>query len=363
LPSASAGRDFLRQHLAELKQISDPLGIHFIAGGFRPFGRLDDVPWLPKRRYDIMRAYLPRHGRLGHEMMKRTATVQVNLDFADEADGVDKIRTAMGLSSLVTALYASSPISEGKPNGHLSYRAAVWLDMDEDRCGLLPFVFEPSFSFARYAEWALDVPMFFLSRDGRYHALDAVTFRRFLREGWQGHRATMADWELHLSTVFPEVRLKRTIECRGADASVEPFTEALAALWRGLLYDADARAAAWNLVKHASLEERQALRREVPRAGLAARLGARPIGPLAVELVRIAGAGLDRLPDGTHDRPLLDPLLEYAMQGRCPALDLLDDHQRLGGDPRKLVRAWELGVGRATMPRAEAAGQASSGPI
>lgn len=345
LATGLAGRDFLRQHLHELKAAASPLGIRLIAGGFRPFGRIEDVPWLPKRRYDVMREYLPRHGRLGHEMMKRTATVQVNLDFSDEADAVDKIRTAMGVSSIVTALYASSPISEGKPNGHLSYRAAVWLDTDEDRCGVLPFAFEPTFGFSSYTEWVLDVPMFFIARQGRYHAQEGLTFRRFLREGWQGHRATMADWELHLSTVFPEVRLKRTIELRGADATIEPFSEALGALWRGLLYDGEARAAAWRLVKDATVAERQSLRREVPKAGLRAHLGGRPLGPLAVELVRIAAAGLSRLPAGAGDRPLLDPLLEYATRGRCPADDLLADFQRLKGDPVKLVRAWELGLG------------------
>src|SRR6185369_2529215 len=171
----------------------------FIAGGFRPFGRLEDIAWLPKRRYDIMREYLPRHGRLGHEMMKRTATVQVNLDFADEADAAAKIRTAMGITSIVTALYASSPLTDGRPNGYQSYRAAVWLDMDESRCGLLPFAFAPDFGFAQYTQWALAAPMFFVVRDGQYHAVDDLPFARFLHEGWNGQRATMADWELHLS--------------------------------------------------------------------------------------------------------------------------------------------------------------------
>jgi glutamate--cysteine ligase len=362
LATALATRSLLRRHLNELTEAAGPLGIRFVAGGFRPFGSLADVPWLPKRRYDIMREYLPRHGRLAHEMMKRTATVQVNLDFADEADATDKIRTAMGVTSIVTALYASSPIGEGKPNGHLSYRAAVWLEMDEDRCGLLPFVFEPGFDFARYAEWALDVPMFFIARQGQYHPQDGLTFRRFLREGWQGHRATLGDWEMHLSTVFPEVRLKRTIECRGADASFETMAEGLGALWRGLLYDRQARAAAWELVKDASLDERQRLRRDVPRAGLAARLGARPIGPLAVELCQIAAAGLARLPAGRGELPLLDPLLDRAKSGRVPADDMLADFHRLGGDPAKLVDAWEMGrdLG-ASGPSGPSDDQAASG--
>jgi glutamate--cysteine ligase len=290
-----------------------------------------------------MREYLPRHGRLAHEMMKRTATVQVNLDFADEADAADKIRTAMGITSIVTALYASSPIGEGRPNGHLSYRAAVWLEMDDDRCGLLPFVFEPGFGFDRYAAWALDVPMFFIARRGQYFPQDNFTFRRFVHEGWQGERATLADWELHLSTVFPEVRLKRTIECRGADASFEPMAEGLGAFWRGVLYDPEARAAAWELVRTADMSDREQLRRDVPRGGLATRLGNRPIAPLAVELCRIAAAGLARLPQGRGDAPLIEPLLERARSGRVPAENMLGDFHRLGGDPARLVEAWEMG--------------------
>jgi glutamate--cysteine ligase len=342
LHGAQACSTLMRSHIRQLAAVARPLGIQFIGGGFRPFGSLAEVPWLPKRRYDIMREYLPRHGRLGHEMMKRTATVQVNLDFAGEQDAAEKIRTAAGVSSIVTALYASSPISDGRPNGYKSYRAAVWLDMDEDRCGLPPFVFKPDFGFRDYAEWALDVPMFFFARAGRYEPLDGVTFRRFFDEGWGGQRATMADWLLHLSTVFPEVRLKRTIELRGADASNLAFAGALPALWRGLLDEPGAREAAWKLVARATLAEREALRRDVPRAGLQAQLGAQPIASLAVELCQIAGAGLQRLPGGADDAPLLDPLLEYARSGRSPADHMLADFQRLGGDPARLVQAWEL---------------------
>ena len=214
--------------------------------------------------------------------------------------------------------------------------------MDEDRCGLQPFVFQPDFRFRSYVEWALDVPMFFLARGGRYQPLEGVTFRRFFQEGWQGERATMADWVLHLSTVFPEVRLKRTIELRGADASNLPFAVALPALWRGLLDDPQSRAAAWALVAQADLAEREALRRDVPRAGLEARLGKHPIAPLALELCRIAADGLSRLPGGSEDQPLLDPLLDYARKGRSPAEDMLADFQRLSGNPGRLIQAWEL---------------------
>src|SRR6185369_2925644 len=207
-----------------------PLSIHFIASGFRPFGTLDDVPWLPKRRYKVMREYLPTRGQLGLEMMKRTATVQANLDFADEDDAVEKMRLAFGITSIVTAMFAASPITAGKPNGWKSHRAAVWLDMDEDRCGLLPFAFEPGFRFAHYVEWALDVPMFFVVRDGVYHPVGGMTFRRFFEEGWQGERATRRDWEVHLSTLFFEVRFKRYLEVRGADAGPLTMSQALGAL-------------------------------------------------------------------------------------------------------------------------------------
>jgi glutamate--cysteine ligase len=342
LPTAIACRDLLRRHLEEIRGLAAPLGIRFISGGFRPFGRLDQIPWLPKRRYDIMRDYLPRHGHFGHDMMKRTATVQVNLDFADEADAADKMRTAMGLSSIVTALFAASPITEGQANGFKSFRAAVWLDMDEDRCGLIPSAFDPGFGFRAYAEWAADVPMFFLSRGGKYLPLEGVTFRRFLREGYQGERATMDDWALHLSTVFPEVRLKRTIELRGADAGPASFVEALAALWRGLLDDLDARRAAFALVADASFAERQELRRQVPKLGLAAQLGGRSLAALATELVAIASTGLARLPGGNEDRALLTPLATYAAAARTPADDMLSDFKSAKGDPKRLIDLWEL---------------------
>jgi glutamate--cysteine ligase len=342
LVSAEAGRRVLVDHIREVRELAHDLGIRFIAGGFRPFGSLDDVPWLPKRRYVVMRDYLPRRGRMGHEMMKRTATIQANLDFSDEADAVAKMRLGLGITSVVTALFASSPISDGRPNGFKSYRAAVWLDMDEDRCGLLPFAFEPGFGFAHYVEWALDVPMFFVVRQGVYHPVGGMTFRRFLDEGWQGQRATMRDWEVHLSTLFPEVRLKRYIEVRGADAAPLDVAEGLAALWRGLLEDVDAREAAWALVASWPYSERLRLRREVPGSGLAARVEGKPISELAVELVRIAQAGLARLPDGSLDQPLLEPLLAGALAGRSPADDMLDDYAAVNGDPRKLVAAWEL---------------------
>ena len=342
LRSARACREALLAHVREVQAIAAPMGVRFLGVGARPFGSLDAIPWLPKRRYAVMRAYLPTRGRLAHEMMKRTATVQANFDFESEADATDKIRTALGVTSIVTAMFAASPVTDDRPNGYKSYRAAIWLETDEDRCGILPFAFKPDFSFADYVEWALDVPMFFVVRDGVYHPAGGLTFRAFMKDGFGAERATMADWEVHLSTLFPEVRLKRYIELRGADAGPIPMACALGALWRGLLEDAEARRAAWTLVAAHTIDERQQLRRQVPRAGLDARLGARPIGALAVELLAIARAGLARLdPD---DGPLLDPLEAYVRAGRVPADDLLADFQRANGDPALLIDRWELRV-------------------
>jgi glutamate--cysteine ligase len=344
-PSAAACREALLAHVSEVTALARPLGVHFLGVGGRPFGKLDDVDWLPKARYGVMREYFPRYGRssrLAHHMMKMTATVQANFDYESEADAVDKIRTSYGLCSIVTALFAASPISEGRPNGYKTFRAAIWLETDEDRAGLLPFVFDTGFGFRDYVEWALDVPMFFIVRDGKYRPVERLTFRRFNAEGAAGERATMRDWEIHLSTLFPEVRLKRYIELRGADAGPMPMAVALGALWRGLLDDRDARAAAWELVAGHSLAEREALRREVPRAALQARLGARPLQELALELIRISDAGLARLPGGEDDRPLLAPLWGYAAAGRTVADDMLDDFEATRGDPAKLVARWEL---------------------
>jgi len=345
LPTAAACRVALDAHVREVAGVARELGVHFIGVGARPFGVLDDVDWLPKRRYTVMRTFFPRFGResrLAHSMMKMTATVQANFDFESEADAADKIRTAYGVTSIITALFAASPIVEGRPSAFQSYRAAIWLETDANRCGLLPFVFNPDFSFADYVEWALDVPMFFVVRAGVYNPAEGMTFRRFLAEGWRGAPATIADWEVHLSTLFPEVRLKRYVEVRGADAGPMPMARGLGALWRGILEDSTARAAAYALVAERSFAEREALRREVPRAGLGARFGGRTVRDLAVELCRIADAGLSQLSGGAGDRPLLDPLHARAEAGRAPAADLLDDFNAANGDPRALVRKWEL---------------------
>jgi glutamate--cysteine ligase len=345
LETATACAAALRAHVAELREIAAPLGIRFLGIGARPFGTLDEMPWLPKRRYAVMRDYFPtfgRQSRLAHHMMKRTATVQANFDYISEREAIEKMRAAYAVTSIVTALFAASPITEGRPNGFKSFRAAIWLETDANRCGLLPFIFEPDCSFRDYVEWALDVPMFFVVRGGDYRPAGGITFRRFLGEGLGGQTATLADWEVHLSTVFPEVRLKRYIEVRGADAGPLPMALGLSALWRGLLDDPAARAETWALVAGHTFAEREALRRAVPREGLSARFGTRSVRELALELCRISRAGLALLPGGREDQGLLDPVLAYAAAGRCPADDLLDDFAAAGGDPARLVKSWEL---------------------
>lgn len=349
LGTAHECAEALDAHLMELRAVADPLGIRFIGGGFRPFGSIDDVPWFLKQRYEVMRAWMPKHGTRGHEMMKRTATVQVNLDFSGEVEAAEKVRVGLAVSPAVTALFAASPVTEGRANGWKSFRAGVWLDTDESRCGILPFAFAEGFHIADYARWALDVPMFFVARDGRYHEVENLTFRRFLSQGWNGHRATLDDWALHLSTMFPEVRLKKTIELRGADAGPMPFIRALGALWRGLLDDASARREAWKLVCHHSLSDRNRLRQDVPRLGLEARVGGEKLAEIAVRLLAVADDGLARLPGGEADRRLLEPIRDFADAGRSPADVMLEDLSRVsaGGTPTadgiaKLVDAWEL---------------------
>lgn len=335
-PTAAAAVRDNDKHMDELLPLADALGVRFLGIGLRPFGTLDDVPWMPKGRYRVMRAYLPTRGAMAHEMMKRTTTVQANLDYENEADAMDKLRVAMGVSSLVTSLFAASPVVDGRVAGWQSYRARAWLDTDPDRCGLLPFALGEGARFRDYAEWALDVPMFFVYRDGEYHPAEGMTFRRFLAEGWRGQRATIGDWELHLSTLFPEVRLKRFVEVRQADASSREMVRALPALWRGLLYDAGARAAAWALVSDWPMEERLRVYAATPREGIHGRANGRSMRQLCRELVAIARAGLGRI--GADDEAaLLQPLERVAVEGRSVADEIAAEWERTGGDVAKMI--------------------------
>jgi glutamate--cysteine ligase len=328
----------LRNHLAEIRRRSAPLDLRWLGVGFRPFGGIDAVPWVPKGRYDVMRVVLGRTGTRGHDMMKRTATVQANLDYSTEADAAEKLSAAMGVTSIVTALFASSPLAGDADTGHQSYRAAAWLDTDPARCGLLPFAFgKRDGLFRAYTEWALDVPLLFLYRAGCYFEAPGFTFRRFLREGYQGEAATIEDWDTHLTTLFPEVRLKHYLEVRGADAGSVPMMLALPALYKGILYDAEARRATVALTDGWSYAERLAVRDAVPRAGLRVPLPPSARGTmadLARELVAIARAGLGRL--APNEVGYLAPVEEVAATERTQA-DRIRELWR--GDRQELIAA------------------------
>src|SRR5262245_2305213 len=284
-------------HLDQVRAVGDELGIGFLGVGFSPNWTFQETPRMPKQRYDVMSRYMPQVGSRGLDMMYRTATIQVNLDFADEADMVKKFRVSLALQPIATAIFACSPFTEGKPNGYLSMRSEVWRDTDKRRTGMLPFVFETGMGFERYADYALDVPMYFVYRDGQYIDAAGASFRDFLAgklAQLPGERPTLDDWSDHLTTLFPEVRMKRFLEMRGADGGRWRRICAVPAWWVGLLYDATALDAAWDLVKSWTAEERQALRDGVPRTALRTPFRKTNVLDLAREALAIAQAGLER---------------------------------------------------------------------
>jgi glutamate--cysteine ligase len=285
------------QHLHEVGAVGGELGLGFLGLGHSPAWTREQTPVMPKGRYAIMRAYMPKVGGQGLDMMFRTCTVQANLDFASEADMVAKFRLSLALQPVVTALFANSPFIEGAPSGLLSSRARVWTDTDADRTGMLPFVFENGFGFEAYARYAMDVPMYFVRRQGRYIDASGQSFRAFMAgelPALPGARATMADWRDHLTTLFPEVRLKTYLEMRGADAGSSTMLCALAALWIGVLYDPAAQAAAWDLCKGWSAEDRERLRVDAARVALKAEVGGRKVRDIARDVLAIAREGLKR---------------------------------------------------------------------
>ncbi|HEX4179747.1 MAG TPA: glutamate--cysteine ligase [Caulobacteraceae bacterium] len=319
------------QHLDEAKAVGEELGLGFLALGYSPLWTRAEVPVMPKARYDIMRAYMPKVGKLGLDMMLRTSTVQANLDFSSEADMIAKFRVSLALQPIATALFANSPFVDGKPSGLLSSRAHVWTDTDPNRTGMLDFVFADGFGFDAYARYALDVPMYFIKRDGRYIDATGLSFRDFIKgesPARSGDRATLKDWSEHLSTIFPEVRLKTYLEMRGADTGPQPRLCALAALWIGLFYDQAALAAAWDLCKDWSTEDHNQLRADVARLGLKAQVGGRPVRDVARDVVAIAREGLKnrgRLNGSMSDeRGYLAELEEILDSGLTPAERLLE---------------------------------------
>jgi glutamate--cysteine ligase len=320
------------RHLEQVKAAGEKLGIGFLGLGMWPDKNRAELPIMPKGRYAIMLRHMPRVGTMGLDMMLRTCTIQVNLDYASEADMVKKFRVGLALQPLATALFANSPFTEGKPNGFLSYRSHIWSDTDNARTGMLPFVFEDGFGYERYADYMLDVPMYFVYRDGRYIDAAGLSFRDFLRGELSvlpGEKPTIGDWTDHLSTAFPEVRLKSFLEMRGADGGPWNKICALPALWVGLLYDQGALDAAWDLVKDWDIGGRQALRDAVPKLALDAPLpGGGKLRDIAGEVLEIANAGLAARGRGNYagdnETGFLDPLREVVRSGKVPAELLLD---------------------------------------
>ncbi|HEU0215893.1 MAG TPA: glutamate--cysteine ligase [Stellaceae bacterium] len=332
--------DEVHEHLRQVREVCDELGLGMLGLGFDPTSRREDVGWMPKGRYRIMRDYMPKKGGHGLDMMLRTCTVQANLDYQSEADMVKKFRVSLALQPVAGALFANSPFTEGKPNGFQSYRSFVWTDLDPDRTGTLPFVFEDGFGFERYADYLLDVPMYFVYRDGRYIDASGQSFRDFLAgrlPALPGELPTMTDWVDHSTTAFPEVRLKTFLEMRGADGGPWRRLCALPAFWVGLLYDQTALDAAYELIADWTTAEREAMRAEVPRLGLDARIRSRTLRDVALEVLDFAREGLHRRArrsqGGEDETHFLDTLFSIAGSGRTPAAEMLEDfNTRWRGD-------------------------------
>ncbi|HVH79291.1 MAG TPA: glutamate--cysteine ligase [Stellaceae bacterium] len=332
--------DEVHEHLRQVREVCEELDLGMLGLGFDPKSRREDIGWMPKGRYRIMGDYMPKKGGHGLDMMLRTCTVQANLDYQSEADMVKKFRVSLALQPVAAALFANSPFTEGKPNGYQSYRSFVWTDLDPDRTGTLPFVFENGFGFERYVDYLLDVPMYFVYRNGRYIDASGQSFRDFLRgklPALPGEIPTITDWIDHSTTAFPEVRLKTFLEMRGADGGPWRRLCALPALWVGLLYDQPALDAAYDLISGWTREEREAMRAEVPRLGLDARIRSRTVRDVALEVLDMAREGLHRRArrsqSGEDETHFLDTLFSIAGSGRTPAAEMLEDfNTRWGGD-------------------------------
>ncbi|SDJ09093.1 glutamate--cysteine ligase [Lutimaribacter saemankumensis] len=325
--------DEVNEHLREVKDIADKVGVGFIGLGAAPEWTHEQMPMMPKGRYRLMTSYMDKVGTMGKSMMYRTCTVQVNLDFSSEADMVKKLRVALALQPVATALFANSPFFEGKPNGHKSWRSRIWRDLDPARTGTLPFVFEDGFGFQRYVDYALDVPMYFVYRDGQYIDALGQSFRDFLDgklPALPGETPTLSDWADHLTTIFPEARIKKYMEMRGADGGPWRRLCALPALWVGLMYHQDSLDAAWDLAKHWDAETREAWRVEASVRGLQAIVGGRRMIDLASEVLDISRAGLKaRARPGLggmvqDERHFLHALEDSIETGQAPADELLE---------------------------------------
>ncbi|MDG1378030.1 MAG: glutamate--cysteine ligase [Yoonia sp.] len=342
--------DEVNDHLREVKAVSDEIGVKFIGLGAAPEWKHEDMPLMPKGRYQLMNGYMEKVGTMGTAMMRRTCTVQVNLDFGSEADMVQKLRVSLALQPVATALFANSPFFEGKVNNHKSWRAVIWRHLDADRTGMLPWVFEDGMGFERWVQWVLDVPMYFVYRDGKYINALGMSFRDFLKgelPALPGEKPTLSDWADHLTTVFPEARIKQYIEMRGADGGPWRRLCALPAFWVGLMYDQNSLDAAWDLCKNWTAEQRDALREAASIDGLQAKVDGINMHDLAREVVAISEAGLKArarvgagglVPDETH---FLNAVKETIETGKTPADELLDHyHGDWNGDISKIYDAY-----------------------
>ena len=320
-----------KRHFDELREISAKFNVMNLALGFDPLWKREDMNWMPKKRYEIMKAYMPTKGSLGLDMMTRTATIQVNLDYFDEKDMIKKMRVAQAIQPIATALFANSPFTEGKPNGYLSYRSKVWDDTDPDRCGFLPFIFDDNFGFERWTDYLLDVPMYFIYRNGDYIPSGNITFRQFM-DGKHELKPVMMDWETHVSTVFPDVRLKQFIEMRGADASCCNHISALSAFWVGLLYDESALASVLDYIKNWDVESIQEIRARVPKLALKAEYKDLKVQKIALDLINISSNGLSnrKLELGIENESrYLEPIIKNAETGKTQADRLLEAYYNL----------------------------------
>lgn len=329
-------------HLRRLRRASDATGLHWIEQAYQPFARLNQMEWVPKKRYRIMRAYLPTRGRLALRMMSQTASIQCSFDFSDESDMERKFRAANRVTPLVQAITANSPFHRGRPGRYLSHRTKIWEETDPDRCGLLPMAFGEESLIEQYVEYALDVPMMFLMREGRWIRMKGHSFRRLLKDGYEGSLPTLEDWGLHLSGVFTQVRLKSYVEVRAHDLLPEDLAMAVPALWKGILYDRDALDAACELMSDVSFEQAAGLMTAVARRGLGLRFLGRPLLERAQELVRIASGGLRRQgqagPGGDDERCLLGSIESLLDRGQTPADALLERYRgEWAGDLRRSI--------------------------
>ncbi len=338
-----------RGHLAEIAPYSQAHGIKWLGLGFHPFATREQFTMVPKQRYAIMKEYLPTRGSMALDMMLRTSTVQANYDYLSEADAMTKMRVSLKLSPLTTAMFANSPFVEGKAFGGKSYRAKVWLDTDNDRSGLVPGLWKKNATFVDYIEWALDVPMFMFKRNGEKMVNTGQTFRSFWKSGFSGHKPTFTDWQTHLNTLFPEVRLKKTIEIRGADAQGSKLACTLPALWTGILYDAQALAAADAMTADWTHDEVSATRKEVWQKGLGSRFRAGTLQPFAEKLIEIAEGGLERRafmsPSGKDERAHLRTLKELVAAGQTPADKLLEGLESVADPRAEIIARCDLGTG------------------